>query len=377
MVVVLASLATLLLAANKKKEANVCSGVQIRILPEDDVHCVEEDDVLLTIEKRAGGTLVNRAVSALDLDAMEAAVEENDWIKDAQLYLDSRHQMHVVVAERRPVARFITTAGTSFYADEEGTRLSFIPGKPIRLQVVTGFTAAKKWNVKDSALFAQSLQVVNYISRHPFWNAQVGQIDITRQGSFELVPLLGNAVIRFGIADKVEEKFNKLYLFYAQVLRKTGFNKYAAIDVQYDGQVVAEKKGGAAAVDSLQLKRNIEEFLKQKQQQQMAEAIAENNNDTDAQETIAPATDLTIRSETESKQAEKSPSSLPAASTIIDEKPNSLPPSVPVKTKPIVQRKTPPAKAKPPAVVKKVAVATDEKQPKAVMPRRDESDQQP
>ena len=73
MVVVLASLATLLLAANKKKEANVCSGVQIRILPEDDVHYVEEDDVLLTIEKRAGGTLVNRAVSALDLDAMEAA----------------------------------------------------------------------------------------------------------------------------------------------------------------------------------------------------------------------------------------------------------------------------------------------------------------
>ena len=74
MVVVLASLATLLLAANKKKEANVCSGVQIRILPEDDVHYVEEDDVLLTIEKQAGGTLVNRAVSALDVDAMELAV---------------------------------------------------------------------------------------------------------------------------------------------------------------------------------------------------------------------------------------------------------------------------------------------------------------
>lgn len=376
-VLVLASLATLLVAARHKGEANVCRGVRISILPGEGVHYVDEEQVLLTIEKQAGSTLINRPVAELNLGAMERAVEENVWIKDAQLYFDSRQQLHVVVEERRPIARFITTAGTSFYIDDEGTRLAFIGDKPIRLQVVTGFTAAKKWNHRDSGLFEQTRELVAYINHHPFWNAQVGQVDITPQGSFELVPVIGNSIIRLGTTEDAEEKFNKLFLFYQQVLRKTGFNKYEAIDVQYDGQVVAVKKGNSIAVDSLQLKKNIDDFLKQKEAEQLAEAALNNTDFREDNRAKAPAIENTIRSsETERTQVNKTTTPVPAASAIIPEKPSSLSPSVPVKTKTNPKKNPTPVNNARPVVIKKDPEENESKQPKAVMPKKEETDQQ-
>ena len=44
-------------------------------------------------------------------------------------------------------------------------------------------------------------------------------------------------------ATDVEEKFNKLQLFYKEVMVKAGWNKYSVINLQYKNQVVAKRKG--------------------------------------------------------------------------------------------------------------------------------------
>jgi cell division protein FtsQ len=72
--------------------------------------------------------------------------------------------------------------------------------------------------------------------------AQIDQVDITANRTFELIPKLGNQVIRFGNADNYNEKFNKLMAFYKQVQTRTGWNKYSIIDVQFKDQVVGVKR---------------------------------------------------------------------------------------------------------------------------------------
>ena len=61
---------------------------------------------------------------------------------------------------------------------------------------------------------------MNLLRHDPFWMAQIDQVDITPTDTFELIPKLGNQVIRFGNADNYEEKFNKLLAFYKQVQTK-------------------------------------------------------------------------------------------------------------------------------------------------------------
>jgi cell division protein FtsQ len=114
-------------------------------------------------------------------------------------------------------------------------------------------------------------ELTTFISKDPFWNAQVAQIDIVGDKNFELIPTIGNHIIRIGSADALEEKLHRLFVFYKNVLSKTGFDHYSVIDVQYKDQVVATQKGTVSKVDALQLQKNIEELMKKAQQAQEAQ----------------------------------------------------------------------------------------------------------
>ncbi len=63
--------------------------------------------------------------------------------------------------------------------------------------------------------------------------------------------------MKIGNADDVEQKLKRLFIFYQQVLSKTGFDRYSVLDVQYKGQVLAIQKPANSFVDSIQLKKNL------------------------------------------------------------------------------------------------------------------------
>lgn len=141
----------------------------------------------------------------------------------------------------------------------------------IRVPVVTGFTSARKFNAVDSSLLSQTKQVVQFLHSNNFWNAQIGQVDITTNRKFELIPVIGYHVIKLGDGENVERKLNNLFVFYKQVMSKVGFNKYAALDIEFTNQVVAIKKEPTSPVDSIQLQKNIEELMNKANMQTIEE----------------------------------------------------------------------------------------------------------
>lgn len=264
----------MLVAANGRAGERTCKGVTISINHDGDRIYLEKDDVLKSLERTAKGPLVHRHTRDIDLARLESNLETNPWVRDAELYFDTKDVLHVAVAERVPVARVFTTLGTSFYIDSAGYRLPLLETYSAKLPVVTGFTPAQRLNKMDSALLQDVKRVVQTICADPFWMAQIGQIDITPQRKFELIPVVGSHIVRLGSGSNVSEKLARLLVFYRQVLPKAGLAKYSALDVQFEGQVVAVRRGPVSAVDSLQLQKNIRALLEKKkaeQEPQMAE----------------------------------------------------------------------------------------------------------
>ncbi len=68
-------------------------------------------------------------------------------------------------------------------------------------------TAIKVSSKKDSSLLRQIKLLSEYIVGHPFWMAQVEQIDITPEETFTLIPKLGDQLIDFGSTANYQEKF--------------------------------------------------------------------------------------------------------------------------------------------------------------------------
>jgi cell division protein FtsQ len=270
----------LLVSANSKSKTRTVKGVEVSVNNGGDRIYVEKADVLKNIEATAGGRLVSRNSGNINLAALEKGLEKNPWIRDAELYFDTKDILHVTITERVPFARVFTTAGTSFYIDSTGHKLPLLENYSAKLPVVTGFTAAKKLNKRDSALLQETKEVVRTIAEDAFWNAQVGQIDITPERKFELIPVVGSHVIKLGTGYSTTEKLNRLMVFYRQVLPKAGLAKYSALDVQFNNQVVAVRRGPTNKVDSIQLQKNIKELLEKKMAEQ---------EPTDLVQTVQPA----------------------------------------------------------------------------------------
>lgn len=258
---VILGVTTLLIAANKKQKQHLCNGINITIQGIDDKIYIQKDEVLKQVEHILGSNVVHMPVSLINISFIENVLKQNPWIKNAEIYFDAKDAMHVNINEREPIARVFTNEGSTFYIDSSGMRMPLLYNSPIRLVAITGFTNAKILNGHDSLILNEIKNVAYFIHSHTFWNEQIGQIDILSDNNIQLIPVIGNQIIQIGDGANIDNKLNKLYIFYNQVLNRVGLNKYNAIDLRFDGQVIATKNKQISTIDSLQLIKNIQELM--------------------------------------------------------------------------------------------------------------------
>jgi cell division protein FtsQ len=332
----------LLVAANGREEKKVCKDLVVTIKGESENFYIDKHDIIGGLRYEAGGKLVNRPIEEIDLAKLETQLEKSSWIRDAELYFDSRNVLHVIVHEREPIARVFTTAGRSFYIDSSGVRLPLLEKVSVRVPVVTNFTDARKLSAADSLVLGDLKQLARYVNGSEFWSAQVAQVDIVGERSYEIIPTVGNHIIRIGNAEQLEQKFHRLMVYYQKVATKVGLDKYRVLDAQFDGQVLGIHKGDVSVVDSIQLQKNIKELMERSQLQ------AEANQPMEM--TAADAT------------TEKPVAAPPPVETKQATDPN--PTNITTRQNPVPEKTI---QSKP---VRPVGEKSPDKKPKAVMPKR-------
>ena len=259
---------SLLIAAIGKKNREDCTNYTIAIKGAEENYFIDADDINKLIKSGAGSEIKGKKISEINLKKLEQLLRSNVWIRKAEMWFDNRNVLHVEVYEREPIARIFTTAGNTFYIDSTERKLPLSDKLSARVPVFTGFIDKKVYSAKDSLLLTDIKNIATYIKNDPFWMRQVAQIDITPERNFELSPVVGNHLIKLGNGKDLGKKFNRLMIFYKQVLAQKGFDAYSIIDVQYSGQVVGTKRGSDKnKVDTVMLKRRVDEMLKQMQKQ--------------------------------------------------------------------------------------------------------------
>ena len=235
----------LLVAAIETRNGKSCQAVKIELAASAPSGFIGKQDIHGILEKVAG-RMVGKPLPDFDLRRMEDSLERQPWIRDAELYFDNKRVLQVRVTAKEPIARVFTMGGNSFYLDTALSRLPLSDKFTPRLPVFTGYPSGRvKPSKADSALLGQIRDIGLYLAADSFWMAQVDQIDISAQGQFTMVPKVGEHTILFGDGNDVRRKFRKLRAFYDQVMSRTGWNRYAAVNVGFRGQVVATRKDAA------------------------------------------------------------------------------------------------------------------------------------
>ena len=280
----------LLVAAIRIKDSKKCTGVEINIKAASNNFFVDKADILSIISSRSNGDLLDKAVSSFDLKAIELELEKNIWVKKVQLFFDNNEKLQINVLEREPLARVFSNLGTTFYVDKDLSMLPMSEKFSARLPIFTNFPSDKKVLLpSDSSLLRDIISVSLAIQKDSFYMAMIEQIDITAQQNFEMLPKFGNAVIVVGDAKNIEEKLTKLRLFYKEIVVKAGWNKYSEINIQYNNQVVAKRKGAddvkADSLRTLQLIQLIAENA-QRLSEDSLQTIVQDNEKNSANSSI-------------------------------------------------------------------------------------------
>ncbi len=254
---------SLLIGAMETKNAKPCQGFQVTIKGDRNGVFVDEREVL-KILNGINGVIKGKPMKEFDLLKMEDGLESNPWIENAELYFDNNRQLQIKVTEKQPVARIFTLTGMSFYIDSSLDRMPLNEKYTPRLPVFTNFPSDKKsWKGKDSVLIEGVKDISLFLLQDSFWMAEIDQVDINPAREFEMVPKVGNHTVVFGNAEDIDAKFRKLFIFYRDVLNKVGWNKYSAVNISYQNQVVATRKDmKAIRADTLLARQWVRQMIK-------------------------------------------------------------------------------------------------------------------
>lgn len=230
----------------------LCSDLNIEIDYSNGMHFVRNEHVVEKL-KQSRIYPVGTKFSTVNIGKMEKVLMDIPEVENANVYRTVDGKMGISITQRTPIVRVRNINGRNFYIDNRGYQMPLSSNYFPRVIIVNGYISepfieesafeiardsANRAAFKTDDIYAMA----KFISGDPFWNAQIQEIYFTRDGDMELIPVVGDHRIVFGDTTYMEEKFNKLKVFYQDGLKKTGWNQYDTLNLKYKNQIVCSKK---------------------------------------------------------------------------------------------------------------------------------------
>ncbi len=233
-----------LLSSISRKRNSITDKLLISIEPlRNGASLITEPQVRRAIQKGITGRVEGANWEDLDCNRIETFLETDPFIQDANVYLDINNHVRVDIEQREPVLRILDNQGGNYYLDAKGARIPISRHYTARVMVCTGnipayttdFKEQKKHILKDLMTLTQRLDGDAHFE-HFFQ-----QIHVTNKDEFILTPIIGDQTVMIGSLVSLEDKLEKLKIFYKEVMSRTGWQQYQRLDLRYRDQVVAVK----------------------------------------------------------------------------------------------------------------------------------------
>lgn len=183
-------------------------------------------------------------VRSFNWHELKTGLNSQEWVDSANVYLDANNDLHIVYRQREPHVRIVETDNPEggYYLDEEANRILLSDKFLVRVPVAT--MPLLKQNNIDKQVLLDVVKISDAILLDSFWRAACTQLDIRSNGEIQLIPAMGQQVIRLGNADQIENKLARLTLFYQQGYKTIRWSLYDEIDARFAGQIVGRNTHG-------------------------------------------------------------------------------------------------------------------------------------
>lgn len=225
----------------KKSAERRLSVIEVKIKSVADVYFVEEKEILDVVRAEFPNLQEGTLFREINLAKIEHKVESHPFVKNAEVFGDVKGNIVIEIQQHVPMARIVRPMAADAYISTEGLILPTSPKYTTRVLLLSGNYAEKLMQLKDiNTENPGLLELIRFIQEDEFWKAQITELEIQRKRDIKLHQQVGRQVIEFGDASDISEKFEKVSLFYEEILPKKGWNTYQRVNVKYKDQIVCE-----------------------------------------------------------------------------------------------------------------------------------------
>lgn len=234
----------LISASNQQLNNSICTGLIIKIDTNEGNRFVDEKDVMDLLFSQIPGGNLNVALKFIDTKAIELFLEDQYYIKNAEVFIDMNNKMHIEIEQHYPILRVINNQNTNYYITQKGAKMPATAQFSARVPIVTGYVQDTNTNLGQLTTKMENnlFNLAQLIDENQFWKSIIEQIYVGKDGNVILIPKIGDHEIELGDLNNLKQKLNTLYLFYTEGLSNAGWNTYKKISVKYNNQIVATKR---------------------------------------------------------------------------------------------------------------------------------------
>jgi len=227
--------------SSKKQAERKCEKITISIDKQLQKYFIDEDDINAIISEGNRKIIKGLSKEAINIKYLESLVEENKFVKNAEVSINHKGDIHIKVEQNIPAAR-IFTSDNSFYINESGKRLPLSSKYTARVPLVISELEEinKKIDFFTSEEGKSYIFLLNHIRADEFWSKQIAELHINKYGEVSFLMQLGKQKVEFGKPQLIEDKFFRLSVFVKKIMPSVGWNKYEKVSLRYKGQIVCE-----------------------------------------------------------------------------------------------------------------------------------------
>lgn len=219
----------------RARETNVlCRNISVQIMNQDSTVFVTEEGVKAELAQ-SGIKVIGKPLWQINAARIEEVLGKSEYLENVECVKATDGELIIRASQLVPVMRVFENDGTSYYVNAAGKRMNATAIYHSDVPVVQGhFT--KQYPP------TRLLPLVKYVEKDSLLRTLVTMYSVRDSNNIFIVPSIYGHVVNMGGMKDIENKFEKLKLFYREVLPSKGWETYDTISVKWNHQVVATRR---------------------------------------------------------------------------------------------------------------------------------------
>ena len=217
--------------ARSRETDELCRRVTVQIVNQDSTMFVTEQGVKAELAQN-GFKLVGKPMWQISAARIEQTLSSSQYLENVECVKAKNGEIIIRASQLVPVMRVFETDGSSYYVNADGKRMNATSFYHSDVPVVQG-----KFTKKFPA--TRLLPLVKYVENDSLLRSLVTMYTMRDSNNIFIVPSIYGHIVNMGSVANIDNKFEKLKLFYREVLPAKGWETYDTISVKWDHQVVA------------------------------------------------------------------------------------------------------------------------------------------